>query len=69
MRPPQILALLALFALSPLPAGAQTATAPAASQASDLAGIENYLNGLTTAQADFTFAAPDGTVTDVLNKA
>jgi outer membrane lipoprotein-sorting protein len=63
MRPPQILALLALFALSPLPAGAQTATAPAASQASDLAGIENYLNGLTTAQADFTFAAPDGTVT------
>jgi outer membrane lipoprotein-sorting protein len=63
MRLPQILALLPLFALSPLPAGAQTTTAPAASQASDLAGIENYLNGLTTAQADFTFAAPDGTVT------
>ncbi len=32
-------------------------------QASDLAGIEKYLNGLTTAQADFAFAAPDGTVT------
>jgi outer membrane lipoprotein-sorting protein len=61
MRLPQILPLLALLALSPLPAGAQTT--PAASQASDLAGVENYLNGLTTAQADFTFAAPDGTVT------
>jgi outer membrane lipoprotein-sorting protein len=63
MRFPLILPLLALLALSPLPAGAQTTAAPAASQASDLAGIENYLNGLTTAQADFTFAAPDGTVT------
>ena|ERR1700733_5974583 len=63
MRLPLILPLLALLALSPLPARAQTTTAPAASQASDLAGIENYLNGLTTAQADFTFAAPDGTVT------
>src|SRR5271170_987423 len=63
MRLPQILALLPLFALSPLPAGAQTTTAAAASQTSDLAGIEKYLNGLTTAQADFSFAAPDGTVT------
>jgi outer membrane lipoprotein-sorting protein len=63
MRFPLILPLLALLALSPLPARAQTTNAPAASQASDLAGIENYLNGLTTAQADFTFAAPDGTVT------
>jgi outer membrane lipoprotein-sorting protein len=63
MRLPLILPVLALLALSLLPAGAQTTAAPAASQASDLAGIENYLNGLTTAQADFTFAAPDGTVT------
>ena len=62
MRLPLILPLLALLALSPLPARAQTTTAPAASQASDLAGIENYLNGLTTAQADFTFAGPDGSV-------
>ena len=38
------------------------AAAPAPTQAADLQQIENYLNGLTTAQADFTFAAPDGTV-------
>ena len=40
------------------------ATAPAAgaSQAADLAKIEAYLNGLSTAQADFTFAGPDGAV-------
>jgi outer membrane lipoprotein-sorting protein len=63
MRLPQILRLLALFALFPPPAGAQTTAVPPVSQASDLASIENYLNGLTTAQADFTFAAPDGTVT------
>src|SRR5271168_2732635 len=63
MRLPLILPLLALLALSPLPAGAQTTAAAAASQTSDLAGIEKYLNGLTTAQADFSFAAPDGTVT------
>lgn len=34
-----------------------------ATQAGDLAEIETYLNGLATAQADFTFAAPDGSVT------
>jgi outer membrane lipoprotein-sorting protein len=33
------------------------------SQATDIANIEAYLNGLTTAQADFTFAGPDGNVT------
>ena len=64
MRPTQIIPVLALLAFAPLPAQAQTQTTkpPAASQASDLAGIENYLNGLTTAQADFTFAGPDGIV-------
>jgi outer membrane lipoprotein-sorting protein len=37
--------------------------APAASsQQADVAHIEDYLNGLTTAEADFTFVAPDGTV-------
>src|ERR1700722_17683948 len=58
-----ILAVLALMAFAPLPAQAQATKPPAASQASDLAGIETYLNGLTTAQADFSFAGPDGTVT------
>jgi outer membrane lipoprotein-sorting protein len=58
-----------LTVLIPLTAAAAPvlAQAPAArtggAQAADLAGIETYLNGLTTAQADFTFAAPDGSVT------
>jgi outer membrane lipoprotein-sorting protein len=63
MRLPRTLSLLALLAFPPLPAQAQAAPPPAAGQASDLAGIEAYLNGLTTAEADFTFAAPDGAVT------
>ena len=43
---------------------ATTAAPPAASgQSADIAKIETYLNGLTTAQADFTFAGPDGSVT------
>jgi len=62
MRLLQLL-LFALLAAAPMPAQAQATKPPAAGQASDLAGIETYLNGLTTAQADFTFAAPDGTVT------
>lgn len=70
MRPTQFLAALALFAAAPMvaeaqatkpPAAAPTA-APAPTQTADLQAIENYLNGLTTAQADFTFAGPDGTV-------
>jgi outer membrane lipoprotein-sorting protein len=56
------LAVLALLAFAPLPVQAQATKPPVASQASDLAGIETYLNGLTTAQADFTFAGPDGSV-------
>jgi len=60
------LAVLALLAFAPPPAQAQVQAQapkpPATSQASDLAGIETYLNGLTTAQADFTFAGPDGSV-------
>jgi outer membrane lipoprotein-sorting protein len=62
MRLTQIIPVLALLAFTPLPAQAQATKPPAASQASDLAGIEAYLNGLTTAQADFTFAGPDGSV-------
>jgi outer membrane lipoprotein-sorting protein len=63
MRFPRILPILALLALFPLPMPARAAPPPAANQASDLAGIESYLNGLTTAQADFAFAGPDGIVT------
>jgi outer membrane lipoprotein-sorting protein len=67
MRPIRFLPALALLALAtPLPAPAQAtkplATAAAPTEAADLQRIETYLNGLTTAQADFTFAAPDGTV-------
>src|SRR5271154_2934147 len=66
MRLTQTLTVLMLLAAAaPLPASAQTAAPAAANsdQAADLAKIETYLNGLTTAQADFTFAAPDGSVT------
>jgi outer membrane lipoprotein-sorting protein len=36
------------------------APAPSPQQTADLARIEAYLNGLTTAQAGFTMASPDG---------
>lgn len=66
MRLNQLLPVLALLAFAPPAAQAQAtkppAVAPAPTQAADLQQIETYLNGLTTAQADFTFAAPDGTV-------
>jgi outer membrane lipoprotein-sorting protein len=68
MRPTHLLSVLiplTMVASVPIPAHAQTAAQPAqpaATQAADLAGIETYLNGLTTAQADFTFAGPDGSV-------
>lgn len=47
------------LALPPLPAPAQT---PAAGpgQAADVTRITSYLNGLGTAQADFTLVGPDG---------
>jgi outer membrane lipoprotein-sorting protein len=55
-----------VITMSP-PTLAQTKVAPQSaanpSEAADLSNIENYLNGLSTAQADFTFAGPDGTVT------
>jgi outer membrane lipoprotein-sorting protein len=51
---------LAPAALGQTPAG-QAPAAPAAEQA-DLTRIQSYLNGLTTAEADFTFAAPDGSI-------
>jgi outer membrane lipoprotein-sorting protein len=65
MRLTHLLPVLALLAFAPPAAQAQAtkpAAAPAPTQAADLQQIETYLNGLTTAQADFTFAAPDGTV-------
>src|SRR6185437_1375696 len=66
MRLNHLLPILALLAFAPAAAEAQatkpSATAPAPTQAADLQQIENYLNGLTTAQADFTFAGPDGAV-------
>jgi outer membrane lipoprotein-sorting protein len=67
MRQSQLLPLFALLAFAAPPSAHAQATkppvaVPAPTQAADLQQIENYLNGLTTAQADFTFAAPDGTV-------
>jgi outer membrane lipoprotein-sorting protein len=65
MRPAHRLWVLAVLAFAvPTVAQAQATKppAPAPTQAADLQQIENYLNGLTTAQADFTFAGPDGTV-------
>jgi outer membrane lipoprotein-sorting protein len=61
-----MLPILVLSAISPrIAAQAQQAPEPGrvSTQAADLARIETYLNGLTTAQSDFTFAGPDGTVT------
>lgn len=65
MRQMKLALAAVLFVTLAGPAMAQTnaATAPAAaSQAADISRIEAYLNGLTTAQADFTFAAPDGAI-------
>jgi outer membrane lipoprotein-sorting protein len=47
------------------PAASPSVTAPpsAATQSADLSAIETYLNGLSTAQADFTFVGPDGNPT------
>jgi outer membrane lipoprotein-sorting protein len=57
---------LAIYCLS-VPAWSQTAPmaprpAASAQQQADLARVEAYLNSLTTAQADFTFASPDGQI-------
>jgi outer membrane lipoprotein-sorting protein len=57
MRPIQLVCAAALIVLS-LPAPAQI---PAGEQA-DLSRIESYLNGLTTAEADFTMVSPDGAI-------
>jgi outer membrane lipoprotein-sorting protein len=67
MRLTHLLSALILLAVAAPPAARAQATkppaaAPAPTQAADLQQIENYLNGLTTAEADFTFAAPDGSV-------
>ena len=55
-------AALAAIAFCPIASAQQpTASPPAsASQSADLGAIETYLNGLSTAQADFTFVGPDG---------
>ncbi len=57
-----VMLFAAMVAAGPSVAQSPAGTAPAANQAADLSRIETYLNGLTTAQADFTFAAPDGSV-------
>jgi outer membrane lipoprotein-sorting protein len=57
-----VMLLAALSASGPAFAQGTTGAAAAAGQAADLSRIETYLNGLTTAQADFTFTAPDGTI-------
>jgi outer membrane lipoprotein-sorting protein len=67
MRLTHLLPAIALLAIAASPGAQAQATKPPAAaaaptQAADLQQIEAYLNGLTTAQADFTFAAPDGTV-------
>jgi len=66
MRLNHLLPVIALLAFAPAVTHAQAtkpqAAAPAPTQTADLQQIEAYLNGLKTAQADFTFAAPDGTV-------
>jgi outer membrane lipoprotein-sorting protein len=43
-------------------ASAEPRPVAASTQAADIARIESYLNGLTTAQADFTFVSPDGSI-------
>jgi len=52
--------LSALAADRPAPAPSQAQPAANPLQAADIARIEDYLNGLTTAQADFTLVGPDG---------
>jgi len=64
MRLKKLLAVFTVSATAALsPAFAQQQAQPAqgsSTQAADLAKIETYLNGLNTAQADFTFVGPDG---------
>jgi outer membrane lipoprotein-sorting protein len=54
------LTLLVRAPLDAQPAAPSVTASPR--QQADVAAIETYLNGLTTAQADFTFAAPDGQI-------
>jgi outer membrane lipoprotein-sorting protein len=67
MRPYELIpAAIVLSMTVAMPCYSQTKSATqqfaSPSQAKDLGNIEAYLNGLTTAQADFTFAGPDGSV-------
>ena len=55
----RIFLALALLGVLVSPVAPRAQTAPSQQQA-DIAQIETYLNGLTTAQADFTFAQSDG---------
>jgi outer membrane lipoprotein-sorting protein len=63
----QIVPALIVFAITfGGPSHAQAQAGPqavTAGQAADLTRIEGYLNGLTTAQANFTFVGPDGNPT------
>jgi len=51
-------ALVLLLGAPPALAEPQPAAAP--EQQADIARVESYLNGITTAQADFTMVSPDG---------
>jgi outer membrane lipoprotein-sorting protein len=61
MRPIKLAIAAASLALA-VPASASAQTAPAASRQADLDRIETYLNGITTAESDFTMVSPDGQV-------
>jgi outer membrane lipoprotein-sorting protein len=57
------MAVLAAFLVAlPLAARAQSQTPQAAQEQADLARIEAYLNGIATAEADFTQVAADGAI-------
>jgi outer membrane lipoprotein-sorting protein len=61
MRRKFLSAALVVLGLLPLSLPEASAAPPAAeSQQNDLTRIESYLNGLTTAEADFTLVSPDG---------
>lgn len=56
-------AIVALALLAATQSETQAQTAPAAAQQqADIAKVETYLNGITTAEADFTMVSPDGQV-------
>jgi outer membrane lipoprotein-sorting protein len=57
-----VLPLFAATAYAQSPSASAAERQPEPGRQADIATIEGYLNGLTTAQADFTSVAPDGAV-------